>query len=88
LFQEAINMSIQVQAIYENGILRPLQSVPLTENQEVTVTIEVSAAASVLLPSGDGATVLPTEEYLDQDFTRRLLDHMHRAKRMAIQEAE
>jgi predicted DNA-binding antitoxin AbrB/MazE fold protein len=33
-------MSVQVKAIYENGVFRPLQSVDLPERQEVTVTIE------------------------------------------------
>ena len=35
-------MSVQVKAIYENGVFRPLQSVDLPERQEVTVTIEDS----------------------------------------------
>jgi predicted DNA-binding antitoxin AbrB/MazE fold protein len=33
-------MSVQLKAIYENGVFRPLQSVDLPERQEVTVTIE------------------------------------------------
>jgi predicted DNA-binding antitoxin AbrB/MazE fold protein len=33
-------VSIQVKAVYENGIFRPLQSVDLPEHREVTVTIE------------------------------------------------
>jgi predicted DNA-binding antitoxin AbrB/MazE fold protein len=33
-------MSVQVKAIYENGVFRPLQSVDLPERQEVTMTIE------------------------------------------------
>jgi predicted DNA-binding antitoxin AbrB/MazE fold protein len=33
-------MSVRVKAIYENGVFRPLQSVDLPEQQEVTVTIE------------------------------------------------
>ena len=33
-------MSVQVKAIYEHGVFRPLQSVDLPERQEVTVTIE------------------------------------------------
>lgn len=33
-------MSIQIQAIFENGLLRPLQAVPLAESQRVTVTID------------------------------------------------
>lgn len=41
-------MSIQVQAIYENGVLRPLQSVQLAENEEVTVTIDGHGADQVL----------------------------------------
>jgi predicted DNA-binding antitoxin AbrB/MazE fold protein len=32
-------MSIQVKAVYEHGVFRPLQSVDLQERQEVTVTI-------------------------------------------------
>ena len=33
-------MSIQVKAIYEKGVFRPLTAVDLPERQEVTVTIE------------------------------------------------
>lgn len=33
-------MRIQLEAIYENGVFRPLQSVDLPEHQLVTVTIE------------------------------------------------
>ena len=36
-------MSIQVKAIFKNGLLRPLQAVRLAEKQEVTVLIEVGA---------------------------------------------
>ncbi len=32
-------MAISVQATYENGILRPLEPLPLKENQQVEVTI-------------------------------------------------
>ena len=39
-------MSIHVKAIYENGIFRPLQSVQLPEQQEVTVTIDGQSADS------------------------------------------
>ena len=44
-------MSIQVKAIFENGVFRPLQLVQLQEKQEVTVTIEGNGVDS--LPSGD-----------------------------------
>ena len=30
-------MSLQVEAIYENGVLRPLEPLPLQEDQRVTV---------------------------------------------------
>jgi predicted DNA-binding antitoxin AbrB/MazE fold protein len=33
-------MSVQVKAIYEKGVFRPLTAVDLPERQEVTVTIE------------------------------------------------
>jgi predicted DNA-binding antitoxin AbrB/MazE fold protein len=33
-------MSIQLEAVYENGVFRPLQPVPLPAHQRVTVTIE------------------------------------------------
>ena len=33
-------MTVQVKAIYENGVFRPLEAVDLPERQQVTVTIE------------------------------------------------
>ena len=33
-------MSTQIQAIFEHGVLRPLQPVALAESQRVTITIE------------------------------------------------
>ena len=32
-------MTKQVEAVYENGMLRPLEPLPLSEHQHVTVTI-------------------------------------------------
>jgi predicted DNA-binding antitoxin AbrB/MazE fold protein len=32
-------MSITVQAVYENGVLRPLEALDLSEHQQVTVTV-------------------------------------------------
>jgi predicted DNA-binding antitoxin AbrB/MazE fold protein len=37
---------MRVQAIYENGVLRPLQAVDLPERQEVTVTIDQNGDAA------------------------------------------
>jgi predicted DNA-binding antitoxin AbrB/MazE fold protein len=37
-------MSTHLEAVYENGIFRPLQPVRLAENQRVTVTIDEPSA--------------------------------------------
>jgi predicted DNA-binding antitoxin AbrB/MazE fold protein len=39
-------MSTQWEAIYENGVFRPLQPVQLAERQRVTVTLDAEADAS------------------------------------------
>jgi len=36
-------MTKQVEAIYENGVLRPLEPLPLAERERVTVTIGTGA---------------------------------------------
>jgi hypothetical protein len=36
-------MSTQLEAVYENGVFRPVQPICLPEHQRVTVTIEVEA---------------------------------------------
>ncbi len=41
-------MSIQMEAVYENGVLRPLQPLPLTEHQRVTVAIDAAGPADTL----------------------------------------
>ncbi len=33
-------MTITVEAVYENGVLRPTEPLPLKEHEKVTVTIE------------------------------------------------
>jgi predicted DNA-binding antitoxin AbrB/MazE fold protein len=33
-------MAITVEAIYENGVLKPIQPLPLKENEKVRLTIE------------------------------------------------
>ena len=35
-----MGMTIQVEAIYKNGVLRPVGEVPLYEEERVTLTIE------------------------------------------------
>ena len=41
-------MTIQTEAVYENGVLRPLQPIPLAENQRVTVAIDAAPFRGVL----------------------------------------
>jgi uncharacterized protein (DUF1778 family) len=51
-----------MEAVYENGVFRPLQPVPLTEHERVTVTIEAAGTASP--PAVDAAHfVLPPERW-------------------------
>lgn len=39
-------MSLQVEVVYENGMLKPSQELPLQEGQKLTITIpDVSSAA-------------------------------------------
>ena len=33
-------MSLTIEAVYENGVLKPKQPLPLKEHEEVTVTLE------------------------------------------------
>jgi Protein of unknown function DUF104 len=42
-----LSMSTQLQAVYENGVLRPLQPLALAERQCVTITINEDASAHV-----------------------------------------
>jgi predicted DNA-binding antitoxin AbrB/MazE fold protein len=39
-------MTIQLQAIFENGVLRPLQPLHLAERQRVTITIIAETAGA------------------------------------------
>jgi hypothetical protein len=55
-------MSIQVKAIYENGVFRPLQAVRLPEQQEVTVTIDGHGADSSDSGGGDQGMFALTPE--------------------------
>jgi predicted DNA-binding antitoxin AbrB/MazE fold protein len=38
--EEELNMGTHLEAVYENGVFRPLQPVQLPEHRRVTVTIE------------------------------------------------
>lgn len=45
-------MHKRLEAVYENGVLRPLEPVDLEEHQRVTVTIEENGSHSKLDPAG------------------------------------
>jgi predicted DNA-binding antitoxin AbrB/MazE fold protein/uncharacterized protein (DUF433 family) len=47
-------MNIQMEAVYEDGVLRPLQPVSLAEHQRVTVTIDAERPAGALPLYADG----------------------------------
>lgn len=44
-------MTIRVEAIYENGVLKPVGNLPLAEADRVTVTIETAGVNSDNPPS-------------------------------------
>jgi predicted DNA-binding antitoxin AbrB/MazE fold protein len=55
-------MTITVQAMYEDGVLKPLQPLPLKEREEVQITLEigqsrVDASYGLLGWRGDAETV-------------------------------
>ena len=52
-------MTKQVEAVYENGVLRPLEPLPLREHQLVTVLIT-------------GGTTVPQRSHLDLQFLERI----------------
>lgn len=38
-------MSLEIEATYENGVLKPSQALPLQEGQQVTILIKPSGSA-------------------------------------------
>jgi predicted DNA-binding antitoxin AbrB/MazE fold protein len=53
-------MSITVQAIYENGVLKPVQPLPFQEHEKVTITVQPALSrarqtAGLLCWTGDPA---------------------------------
>ena len=65
MFLEGRAMSITVEAVYENGVLKPAQPLPFKEHEKVSISVEptgfslaerIAARASALPP---GALVRP-----------------------------
>jgi predicted DNA-binding antitoxin AbrB/MazE fold protein len=40
MFSEGFLMAITVEAVYEDGVLKPVQPLPLQEHERVSVTVE------------------------------------------------
>lgn len=64
-------MSQSFDAIYENGVLRPLQPVVLTENQRVTVSVQTSEAGNQ-----ESQLAAWCAQYADPSMTRERLKDM------------
>ncbi len=43
-------MPLTVEAIYENGVLKPAQALPLNEHEKVRVTVQPADRASIVRP--------------------------------------
>ncbi len=65
-------MNLTIEAIYENGVLKPAQPLPLKENETVRITIEprlsrAERTAGMLQWSGDPETLRQIAE--DDEFS-------------------
>jgi hypothetical protein len=67
-------METTVQAVYEGGVLRPLQPVPFQDRQEVTVTISDEGN----IP-GDRPLLVPPEEWASAAADDVALEEVRRA---------
>jgi hypothetical protein len=52
-----VDMQMQVEAVYENGVLRPLEPLALEEHQHVTFTLTVPRDADEWPPPLDGGYI-------------------------------
>lgn len=64
-------MSITVEAVYENGVLKPIRPLPLKEQEKVQVTVQTavdlvrSTAGSLLRAAPDLIDQIATDPDLD-----------------------
>jgi predicted DNA-binding antitoxin AbrB/MazE fold protein len=81
-------MEKTVQAVYENGVLHPLEPLLLGERQQVTVTIydtmDVSPNRRLLVSSEEWANAAQDEIGLDE--VRRALSSIHGSLSAAVLE--
>ncbi len=64
LIRGSSNMAISVEAIYENGVLKPDQLLPLKEHERVHVTVHTASnwvqdTAGMIRWTGDHETLRP-----------------------------
>ncbi len=53
-------MALTIEAVYENGVLKPMQPLPLKEHEKVTLTVE-TAGPSLAERIAARAAALPPE---------------------------
>jgi predicted DNA-binding antitoxin AbrB/MazE fold protein len=70
-------MEKRLQAVYKNGVLQPLEAVPLEERQQVTVTISDPTTFSEF--SNDLAGYFTPEEWAEAAHDDISLDEVRRA---------
>jgi predicted DNA-binding antitoxin AbrB/MazE fold protein len=79
-------MEKTVLAVYENGVLHPLEPLLLGERQQVTVTIsdEISPSHSLLVPSEEWSDAARDDVSLDE--VRQALSTIHGSLSEAVLE--
>jgi predicted DNA-binding antitoxin AbrB/MazE fold protein len=63
-------MTITIEAIYENGVLKPIQPLPLAEQEKVRVTVEPDmswAARTAGMMKFNGSAELAEQFAMDPD---------------------
>jgi predicted DNA-binding antitoxin AbrB/MazE fold protein len=46
MFEEVVVMAFTVEAVYENGVLKPAEPLPLKEHEKVRVTVQPALSRS------------------------------------------
>jgi predicted DNA-binding antitoxin AbrB/MazE fold protein len=46
MFEEVVAMAFTVEAVYENGVLKPAEPLPLKEHEKVRVTVQPALSRS------------------------------------------
>jgi hypothetical protein len=69
-------MEKTVQAIYEAGVLRPLEPIPLEDRQEVTVTVTISDEGDI---PRDHPLLVPPDEWAAAAGDEISIDDVRRA---------